>query len=55
MSSDDLVNATNKAEARTKIHKSTYLDQYCPKGNRALKMSFNSWDDQAKKIKATPP
>ncbi len=46
---DDLIRAANKAEARAKIQKSTYLDQWCPKGKQPLKMSLNSRDNQTDK------
>ncbi len=53
---DDLTRVANKAEARARIQGSTPLDQRCPKGKRPLKMSLNSWDDQAEKPKTmTPP
>ncbi len=52
---DNLIRAANKAEARAKIQESTHLDQRCPKGKRPLKMSLNSRDDQAEKVKATLP
>lgn len=52
---DDLISAANKAENRAKIQKSTHLDQQYPKGKQPLNISFNSQDDQAEKIKATPP
>ncbi len=50
---DDLIRAANKIEARAKIQGSTYLDQRYPKGKRPLKMSLNSWNDQAEKPKTT--
>ncbi len=52
---DNLVRATNKAEARARIQESIYLDQRCPKRKQPLKMSLNAWDDQTKKPKATVP
>ncbi len=52
---DDLIRAANKAKARARIQGSTHLDQRYPKGKRPLKMSLNSWDDQAEKPKATTP
>ena len=54
---DDLVSAANKAETRTKIQKSTYLDQWYPKRKQLLKMSFNFQDNQperAQKSGITP-
>lgn len=52
---DNQIRAANKFEARAKIHGSIYLDQLCPKGTIPLKMSLNSWHNQAKKIKAIYP
>ncbi len=52
---DNLIRAANKAETRAMIYGSTYLDQRCPKGKWFLKMSLNSCDNQAKKIKTTLP
>ncbi len=59
---DDLIKAANKAETKTKIQGSIHLDQHCLKEKWLLKMSLNSWDDQAKKTKtiflqtkASPP
>ncbi len=46
---DDLIRATNKAEARAKIQGSTHQDQRYFKGKRLLKMSLNSRDNQADK------
>ncbi len=43
---DDLIRATNKAEANSKIQESTHLDQQCSKAKRPLKMSLNSRDNQ---------
>ncbi len=51
----DLIRATNKVEARTKIQRSTHLDQRCPKRKQPLKMSLNAWNDQAEKPKAIAP
>ncbi len=55
---NDLIKAANKAEVRAKIQGSTYLDQWCPKRKRPLKMSLNSRDDQTNapqaKDKANP-
>ncbi len=52
---DNLIRAANKAKARAKIQGSTHLDQHCSKRKRPLKMSLNSWDDQAEKAKAILP
>ncbi len=51
---DDLIRAANKAEAKAKIQKSTYLNQRCPKERRPLKMSLNARDNQTEP-KATSP
>lgn len=51
MPQDDLIRAANKAKARAKMQKNTYLDQRCPKEKQSLKMSLNSCDNQAEKTK----
>ncbi len=55
---DNLIRVVNKAEARAKIQGSTYLDPWCLKGKRPLKMSLNSRGDQTDKkalqAKASP-
>lgn len=45
MSWDDLIRAAIKAEARTKIQGSIYLNQQYPKGKQLLKKSLNTYDN----------
>ncbi len=52
---DDLVRVANKAGARARVQKNTYLDQRYLKRKWLLKMSLNSQDDQIKKPKARAP
>ncbi len=51
---NNLIRAANKAEVRTKIQRSTDLDQRYSKKKRPLKMCLNACDSQVKKTKAIP-
>lgn len=53
MSWDNPVSAANRTEAKACIYGNTHLDEHCPKGKGLLKISINSWDDQAEKSKGT--
>lgn len=54
MSWNDHVSITNKTEARAKIQKSTYLDQWYPKEKQSLKISLNFRDDQPERLNKKP-
>lgn len=43
---NNLVSATNKADAKAKIQENIHLDQWCPIGKQPLKMSLNFQDNQ---------
>lgn len=52
---DNLVSIANKTKAKAPIHGNIYLNQYCLKEKRLLKMSITSQNNQAKKPKAITP
>lgn len=41
----NLINETNKVEAKAKIEENILLDQQYRKGKQLLKISLNSWDN----------
>lgn len=49
MSQDDFIRVANKAQARSKIQNSIYLDQQYLKGKQPLQMSLNSRNNQPEK------
>ncbi len=46
---DDLIRAANKGETKTKIQRSTHLNQRCPKAKWLLKMKLNYREDKTDK------
>ena len=43
---NNLINAANNTETRTKIQKNNHLDQQCSKKKRLLQISLNFREDQ---------